>query len=186
MIPTGLGPTRSMGPFQHPVVVMLVLLLLLLLLLPTIPPLPTPLQRIRPQPAHPRRLLRLRMSNWLPREERVVEPASSMPVKCVGTVALTPASVPAGLLAILPIRTIAAIPTFLQFNGSTLSSQRLGLAAANLRSMPGASASPFAIVMRIVPSSLANVAMVFTRTTADRRLPEGECFAVLSKGFPVS
>ena len=183
MIPTEPGPTRSMEQFLWPVVVMLVLLLL-----PSRPLLhrPTPLRLMHRHPVHPRRLLRRRRPrtlNWWLRAALVVVPASSMLGKCAAIVVPTQASVPAVLLAMLPIPTIAVIPTSLHSSGSIPSPRRPGLAAANLRSTPEASASPCATAMLTAPSPV-NAAMAFTRTTVDRRWPEvAECFVAISEAL---
>ena len=124
-------------------------------------------------------LRRPRTLNWLPLAALVVVPARSMLVKCAVTPVPTPASVPAVLLAMLPIPTTAAMPSSLHSSGLILSSLLPGLAVAHPRSMPEASASPFATVTPIVPF-LAKAAMAFTRTTVDRRWPEvAECFVAI-------
>lgn len=176
-----IGPTRSMAPSRHRLCVMLVPLLLLL---PQKRPLQLILPRVRHHLVHPRRLLhrlRPRTWNWLPLEVLVVVLASSMLVKCAVIVVPTQVIVQAVLLAMPPIPTTAVIPTSLHSSGSTLSLRRSGLAAANLRSTPEASASPFATAMLTAPSPV-NAATVFIRTTVDRRwLEAAECFVAMSK-----
>ena len=107
-----------------------------------------------------------------------MEPVSLMLVKCVATVAPTQASVPVVPSVIQLTPTTAMSPTSLHSGGSILLCRHLGRVVVNRRSMPEASASPSAIATLIV-LSLANDAMVYTRTTVDRRwLVAAECFMV--------
>ena len=170
-----------MGPFRRSAAVALVLLLLPSRPLRPIPRQPTLFRLTHARSAHSHHLRTiLRVSIWWPREVLAVEPVSLMLVKCVATVAPTQASAPVVPSVIRFTPTTAMTPTLLHSGGSTLMCRRLGRVVVNRRSMPEASASPSAIATLIVPS-LANDAMVYTRTTVDHRWQVvAECFVVFS------